>query len=155
MTIMDKSSLLIIAFIVVFVVSAGITYTGVLPKIFDTNEKLKQALIQQHEDEGRAHETVKIINSTLNAIKTHGNDLKQFIRESEKLNMSEQILELSKQHQQVAIDHDLILTNVDNVTSNVSSELNRYGENSIEKLQKIVDTQQKILTAINSTLKSQ
>lgn len=66
------------------------------------------------------------------------------------LKLSEQNLNISKQHIKVAEDHDNISKKVSNVTNNVDSNLYRYGENSIEKLDAIVNLSKQILHKLDN-----
>src|SRR5215211_8912151 len=79
----DKQTVLILTFLVVFGVSAAITITGALPKIFETNEKVNQAVVQQHEDEGRANQTIIISQHMDEKIDAVQDNLTTFIKESE------------------------------------------------------------------------
>ena len=48
-------------------------------------------------------------------------------------------------------DHDRQSNEMRNLTDNVATSLKGYGDNSIEKFDRIIETQQKILGAVNNS----
>jgi hypothetical protein len=155
---MDKMLVIIIIFLAVSFLMAAILAMGAVPKIFQTDAKVDQALIQKHEDEAREAQKFQIVtetNKSLNqSITTLENRLYKFMNESqtrsekgqqERQKIIDEILNVSSQHDKVAKDHDIILIEAQNTTNHVEEELYRYGENSVEKLNKIVENQEKIV----------
>jgi len=158
----DKQTVLILTFLVVFGVSAAITITGALPKIFETNEKVNQAVVQQHEDEGRANQTIIISQHMDEKIDAVQDNLTTFIKESEqrsnvsnqqRINIMGNISQVLDSLQNKTREHALFSQNmndiqkdVGNLTKEIRDMLEDYGENSIKKFDKIVDTQKRILT---------
>ena len=167
----DKQSLLLLTFILVFSVGAIITFTGALPTIFETNEKVNQAVIQQHEDEGRANQTIVLSKHIDERLEEIQKNLTQYINISsnrssygaaERQQIMESILEVSGEHDKVAATHSKIQKELGNLTQEIRDMLEEYGENSIEKFNRIVENQQnilkehgKLIAEINNTLKSQ
>jgi hypothetical protein len=151
---MDKQSLVIFAFLVVSVLFAAILAMGAVPKIFQTSDKMDQALLQQHEDASRANQTANISNHIHIELEELKSNLTGFIDDSsnrsaygaaERQYILESILEVSNQHDKVAADHARIQKEVGNITMEIRDMLRDYGENSVEKLQSIVDTQKFIV----------
>lgn len=90
----DKQSVTIIAFIAVFGISAAFLAMGTAPEIFRQGEQLDLALIQQHEDEARANQTLHedlerdkqrllIINETNASLKDFEQRMQKYISGSE------------------------------------------------------------------------
>ena len=67
-------------------------------------------------------------------------------------NITKDIFRISQEHKQVAKDHDSISTDIQNVTNNTDKSLYRYGENSVTKLDELVQTQKKLLTKLDTIL---
>jgi hypothetical protein len=88
------------------------------------------------------------------------NFLNQSIKNQETMiaqnhNHTLELLQVSNEHKIVAQDHDMLQQISSNITNLTSNELNRYGENSILKLNEITDTQKEILKklrVINNTI---
>jgi|SRR5215211_973888 len=134
----DKQSLLILTFLIVFGVSAAITITGALPKIFETNEKVNQAVIQQHEDEGRANQTIKISQHVDEKIDQMLNNLTDFITVSanrstigaiERGQILDSILDVANKQTIVAKDHSKLSKGISNITNQTLDLLNKFNSN--------------------------
>ena len=90
----DRTSIIIIAFIVVFVLSAAIISMGLIPEIFRQGEVLDQQSLIEHEDlarekqyaqenAGRDKQRYQIVNDTNSSLKELEQRLQAFILESE------------------------------------------------------------------------
>lgn len=178
----DKQSITILAFIIIFVLTAAILSMGAIPELFRQGEKIDQSLVQQHEDAARANQTlhedqardiqvVKISNHMDLQLDKMQKNLTKFMTESEKRSNASiaqrakmmdsistvvQSLEnKSEDHAKFSENMSLLQLNVSNLSKEMRDMLVRYGENSITELQQIIDVQQQILKAIdNSTLKN-
>ena len=67
-------------------------------------------------------------------------------------NITKDIFRISQEHKQVAKDHDALSTDIQNVTNNTDKSLYKYGENSVTKLDELVQTQKKLLTKLDNIL---
>ena len=144
----------------------------------DKAREKQTAIQQQHEDEGREKQT----NITKTAILEMKQELKSYIDRQNNTtqkelqfqrqalinqetmikqiksamqqndNITKDIFRISQEHKQVAKDHDALSTDIQNVTNNTDKSLYKYGENSVTKLDELVQTQKKLLTKLDNIL---
>lgn len=65
-------------------------------------------------------------------------------------NLSKHIENLSQEHEIVTKEHDKIVVEAQNTTNHVENQLERYGENSIEQFNKLLENQEQILKLLNN-----
>lgn len=108
---MDKIDLFIVAFIVMFIVTAGLLVTGTVPVIFNTGIAVNET---KYESKNQTHIILDFIATTLD-------------RQDKILNMnqniSNQILNMSQEHKQIT-------TKMDNITQLSYNLLAKHTVNS-------------------------
>jgi hypothetical protein len=149
---MDKMLVIIIIFLAVTFVFAGILIMGAVPELFKQGEQLDQALIQQHEDEARANQTLhedqardkqatQIVKETNKSINVLEHRLTKFINESvnrsitgqiERQAIIDNVLNISKQHEIVAKDHNILQVKVQNITEQIYNLLKEADERNFQ-----------------------
>lgn len=157
----------IIIFLSISALMAAILAMGAVPKIFQNAEVINQTqdetknqtdiIIKQFQRENNTTHKIlynqnvslqnqqKLIEDMDKTIEQNHVDIAMNVNVSQNIqNITDEILKISQEHKQVAKDHDRIVIEAQNTTNYVEQELERYGENSIEKLQKIVDNQEQI-----------
>lgn len=157
---MDKMLAIIIIFLGISALMAAILAMGAVPKIFQNAEVINQTqdetknqteiILKQFQRENNT--TQKILENQNQSLSNQAiliKDMQKSIKQNylaieQNHNISNYILNISNEHKQVAKDHDRIVIEAQNTTRHVAKELERYGENSIEKLQTIVDNQEQI-----------
>lgn len=175
----DKLTVLIVFMVAVFAVSAVLLIMGTVPKIFETSNQINQTNIlleqrialteqQKHEDDARDKQAVMILAHVDAQLQLLKNNLTQLMTDMENrsISSSEQRFVMMKKLDANTGQNTKILANLDNkskdhdrqsnemrnLTDNVATSLKGYGDNSIEKFDKIIETQKKILGAINNTI---
>lgn len=150
----------IIIFIAMMIIIAAILAMGAIPKIFqnaevitDTQNETKnqtEIIIKQFQRENNT--TQKILSNQNSSLINQAYLLQSLSTTIDHIDsMADQILNISSELQSTRDEHDRIVVEAQNTTNHVEQELERYGENSIEKLDIIVENQEKILKLLNGT----
>jgi membrane glycosyltransferase len=122
---MDKILAIIIIFLGISFLMAGILAMGAVPKIFQTGEETTnqtEIIIKHFERENNT--TNKLLNSMNQSLVNEDKAIRNQGIMIEKLNESlQQNLNISKEHQTVAKDHDSIQTIQGRLLQNLTEEL--------------------------------
>lgn len=149
---------IIIIFLAVSFLMAGILAMGAIPKIFQsadkinqTQELVNQTQIQLHEDEARQNQTdhedrarfmqaQQIRNDIRQLLEEHDNRTKNYIQREN--NTTQRILQnqeiVMAQHQKVGIDHNKIQDLVKNITLENNQMLKKFGSENNAMLRGIL-----------------
>jgi hypothetical protein len=177
---MDKTSLIIVPFLVISILMAGVLMTGFVPKIYETNEQvnttnflLQQRIAlseqQEHEDQARDIQAVKISTHVDNQLNRMQDNLTEFMFEAEKRsNLSfaqrtnmisnisiivESLEQKSEDHAKFSKNMSELQFNVSNLSKEIRDMLQNYGDNSVQKFQNILDRQTEIINKLNNLSK--
>lgn len=160
----DKSGIVILAVVIIFVISAAILAMGAVPEIFRQGDEIEA---QKHEDDARAAQVKEILSHVDLEIEKLESNLTQLMQESEKRsNVSKAQRDLFDKKLDNATDQNArILANLDNkskdhakqsidirmLADNISQSLKGYGENSIEKFNLLLANQEQIYQLLNES----
>lgn len=174
----DTSSLVILSVVIIFVISASLLAMGAVPQIFRTAERtdtletvLNESLIVKQQQEAfskqaqaesleRIKQNFIIINESNKTIKDMGDGLKQYINDSENRSakaakernaIMDRVLDIIDELNHTRYEHDRIVIEAQNTTNHVEDELYRYGENSIEQFNKLIDNQKEIINLLKNS----
>jgi hypothetical protein len=144
--------IIIIIFLGIVFSLAGVLAMGAIPEIFKQGEQLDQALIQQHEYEARANQTLhedvareeqaaKINRETNKSINDLENRLYNFMNLSSKRSeigaqeramIANEVLNISQQHDRVAKDHNTLQIKMQNMTTEIYNLLKMAAERNYQ-----------------------
>lgn len=153
----DRSGLVILAVVIIFVIASGVLVMGLAPEIFRQGDVIDQQAIQKHEDDARDAQAVKILTHVDDRLYDLERNITQLMMDSEKRsNASKTQRDVLDNKLDVNIAQNTrILENLDNkskdhsaqsikmevLSDHISNSLKNYGENSIDKFDKIVENQ--------------
>jgi predicted PurR-regulated permease PerM len=134
---MDKILAVIIIFLAITFSLAGILAMGAIPELFKQGKQLDQALVQQHEDEGRANQSATILRETNKSITDLEHRLVKFINES-----TNRSLVGAEERQKIMDNINIVQEKVDNTTKQTYDLLKLADQRNFEatmKNNKLID----------------
>lgn len=167
----DKQSITLLLFVVVFVLTAAVIATGIIPAIFKTAEKTEVIDTQLNESNYENHQRdlqrYLIVNETNASLKDLEERMQKFIVESENRSSrgaAERQLIIEEMQGVVnkldtntvqnskilaslenkSKDHELQSNQMKTLANSINSSLEAYGENSIEQFLAILENQERI-----------
>jgi hypothetical protein len=123
----DRQLLIIIIFLGICFVLIAIFSMGLIPKIYQTNEKVDQTLIQQHEDEARENQSTLILRETNKSLLELEHRIIKFINESTNRSLTGQI-----ERGMILDNIDVVQTKVENITNNTYDLLKQADKRNFE-----------------------
>ena len=153
----DRSGLVILSVVIIFVISAGVLVMGLAPEIFRQGDVIDQQAIQKHEDDARDAQAVKILTHVDDRLYDLERNITQLMMDSEKRsNVSKaqrdvldnkldvnnaQNTKILNSLANKSKDHEAQSIKMEILSDHISTALKNYGENSIEKFDKIIENQ--------------
>jgi hypothetical protein len=143
---MDKILAIIIIFLSVMFIMAGILAMGAVPEIFRQGEQIDQTLVQQHEDNARANQSTMILRETNKSINLLEYRIIKFINESENRSLTAEL-----ERQKIIDNIDVVQTKVENTTKQTYDLLKQADQRNFEatmKNNKLIDNLTKTIVEL-------